>query len=62
MVRYFLLLNQLRAGDILLVTVMAVGLGCNNMKRCFFDKWCWSAGTESCTICNNLFLGSTCIR
>ena len=29
---------------------MAVGLGCSNMKRCIFDKWCWSAVTESCTL------------
>ena len=35
-----MLLNQLRAGDILLVTVMVVGSGCNNMKCCIFDKWC----------------------
>ena len=49
-VRYFLLLNQLKAGDILLVTVMADGLGCSNMKGCIFDQWCWSAGTGSCTL------------
>ena len=24
--------------------VMAVGLGCSNMKGCFFDNWCWNAG------------------
>ena len=41
--RHFLLLNQFRAGDILPVTVMAVGSGCSNMKGCMFDKWCWSA-------------------
>ena len=37
-VRYSVRLNQLKAGDILLVTVMAVGLGCSNMKGCILDK------------------------
>ena len=29
---------------------MAVGSGCSNMNGCIFDKWCWSAGTGSCTL------------
>ena len=37
-VRYFLLLNQLWAGVFLLVTVMAVGLGCSNITGCIFNK------------------------
>ena len=35
---------------------MAVGLGCGNMKGCIFDKWCWSAGTGSCTLARKMFL------
>ena len=41
-VRYFLLLNQLRAGD--MFTSYS-----SDMKEFIFDKLCWSAGTESCT-------------
>ena len=37
-------------GIFILITVMAVGLGCSKMKGFIFDKWCWSAGTESCTL------------
>ena len=38
-------LNHLRAGDTVLVTVMAVGLRCSNMRGCIFDKWCWRTDT-----------------
>ena len=39
------------------VTVLAVGSGCNNMKGCIFDKWCWSAGTRSCTLAGVDYVG-----
>ena len=47
-------LIKLGLGIFLLVTVMTVGLGCRNMKGCIFDKWCWSAGTGSCTLASEL--------